>query len=270
MPADIPRLGLGTWSNTDPDQCATSVRTALELGYRHIDTAQAYHNEEAVGRGIRESSIDREEIVVATKVSPGNLAYDDVIASTAESCERLGLATIDLLYVHWPHTAYDPADTMSAFDDLRDDGIIRHVGASNFEPDQLAEARAHLEAPIVANQIEMHPLCPQDALQNAAQEDDHWVVAYSPLARGELFGYSVVREIAADYEITPAQVCLAWLFSKPHVAAVPKATGEGHIRENFEARNMTLDADAIDRLDAIDDRKRLVNPTNAPWNQPTS
>lgn len=268
MATEIPRLGLGTWSNTDPEQCATSVRNALEMGYRHIDTAQSYDNEAAVGRGIREASVDREDVFLATKVSTGNLAYDDVIASTMESLDRLGVETIDLLYIHWPMNTYDPTETLRAFDELRDDGHIRHVGVSNFEPRHLAEAESMLDAPIVANQVEMHPLCPQTELVEKAQADGHWVVAYTPLARGEVFGHPVVREVAETHDVTPAQVCLGWLLSKDNVGAVPKATGEAHLRENFEARNLDLESDAVERLDTIEERKRLVDPSGAPWNEP--
>ncbi len=267
MPEPIPRLGLGTWSNDDPGQCATSVRTALELGYRHIDTAQGYGNEEAVGQGIERADVPREEVLVATKVSTGNLSPEDVIESTERSREKLGVDTIDLLYVHWPLRTYEAAETLPAFNELCDDGIIDHVGLSNFEPDQLDEATEHLSVPILAHQVEMHPQCPQGELLNYAREDDHWLVAYSPLARGQLFDHPVVSAVANEADAHPAQVLLAWLLSKDNVAAIPKATGRDHIESNYEAQELALSDDQVARIDAIDEEDRIVDPGNAPWNR---
>jgi len=155
---DLHGLGLGTWENTEPDQCAESVRTALEAGYRHVDTAQAYENEESVGEGIAAASVPREEVFLATKVDTPNLVGEDVLATTRESLEKLGTEYLDLLYVHWPLDAYDAHDTLAAFQQLYDEGTIRHIGVSNFAPRHLEEARAVLDAPIFANQVEMHPI----------------------------------------------------------------------------------------------------------------
>ena len=267
MAPSIPQLGLGTWRNFDPEQCAESVATALEMGYRHVDTAQAYENEAAVGTGIARADVDREEVFLATKVSTSNLAYEDVLESTEESRDRLDVDVIDLMYIHWPTRTYDAPETLTAFDELCDDGLIEHVGVSNFEPDQLDEARELLDAPILANQVEMHPLLPQEELLAYAQEHDHWLVAYCPLARGEVFDVPELTAIADEYDCTEVQVSLAWLLSKENVAAIPKATGEAHIRENYEAQEIELDAEAIERIDSIDRRKRLVDPDNAPWSR---
>ena len=267
MRRDIPRLGLGTWRNFDTEQCAESVRMALDMGYRHVDTAQAYDNEVAVGEGIKRAEIDREDVFLATKVSTSNLAYEDVLESTEESLQKLDVDSVDLMYIHWPTQTYDAPETLTAFDELHDDGMIEHVGVSNFEPDQLDEARDLLDAPILANQVEMHPLCPQEELLAYAQEHDHWLVAYSPLARGEVFDVPELTEIADEYDATAAQVSLAWLLSRENVATIPKATGEEHIRENYEAMSIELAADALERIDSIDRRLRVVDPDSAPWNR---
>ena len=265
MRTSLPRIGLGTWSYDDPEQCTESVVTALEAGYRHVDTAQAYANEEAVGRGIEAAGVDREDILVATKVDTDKLAYDDVIESTHASRDRLGLDVIDLLYIHWPRDTYDPEDTLAAFDDLVDDGIIRSVGVSNFELRHLEEAREHLDAPIFANQVEMHPLLDQSHLLADAREHEYQLVAYSPLARGELFDNPVIQGVADQEGITPAQVSLAWLCSKDSVSAVPKATGEEHILANFAARNHPLSDESIETLDDLADEYRVVDYEGAPW-----
>lgn len=126
----IPTLGLGTWENTDPDACSNAVETALEMGYRHIDTAQAYGNEESVGRGIAAADVDRADVFLATKVWIDNLAHDDVLETTQESLEKLDVDGLDLLYVHWPAREYDPETTLAAFQELHDEGTIERIGVS--------------------------------------------------------------------------------------------------------------------------------------------
>ena len=262
----FPTLGLGTWKNTDPDGCAESVATALDVGYRHVDTAQAYDNEEYVGEGIRRSSVDREDVFLATKVSSGNLAYEDVLESTEKSLDRLGVERVDLLYVHWPTNTYVAEETLPAFDELRDEGKIRHVGVSNFEPAQLEEANDFLDAPIFANQVEMHPLCQQEELVEYARDDGHWLVAYSPLARGSVFDVEEVVEVAEKHDVTPAQVCIAWLLQKDRVAAIPKSASDEHIVENWEAQRLDLDPRDVEKIDSINRTEREVDSAQAPWN----
>lgn len=267
MPAPIPRLGLGTWKNTDPATCARSVRIAIDAGYRHIDTAQLYENEEAVGDGIRAASVERDELFVATKVAPANLDYDDVLSSTRASLDRLGLRSVDLLYVHWPFDSYMAEETLQAFNELVDSGLIDAVGLSNFEPDLLDQAMDILDAPLLAHQVEVHPLNPQQALLERARSDDHWLVAYSPLGRGELLTHPTVAAVAEETAYSPAQVLLAWVLSKDHVAVIPKATSRRHIEENLAALDCDLRPEQLDRLDSIADRKRYIDPDPAPWNR---
>jgi 2,5-diketo-D-gluconate reductase B len=260
----IPSPGLGTSGNDDPERCAETVATALEMGYRHVDTAQMYDNEAAVGEGIERSAVDREDVFLATKVHPENLGADDVRETTEASLDRLGVDAVDLLYVHWPTDAYDPAATLPAFDRLREAGATRHVGVSNFTPALLDEARETLDAPVVANQVEVHPLFQQDDLRAYAREHDLALVAYAPLMRGDAADVPELREVAADYDATPTEVSLAWLRSKETVVPIPKATGEEHLRANLDVPD--LDAADVATLDAIDREKRLVDPDGAPWN----
>lgn len=259
----MPMFGLGTWQNDDADQCAESVQTALEMGYRHIDTAQAYRNEDAVGRGIADADVAREDIFLATKVWVSELAHDAVIATTEDSLERLGVDSVDLLYIHWPSGEYDPEGTIGAFNQLYDEGKIERFGVSNFEPHHVEVARDHADMPVFANQVEMHPLMPQTELREFAAETDLELVAYSPLARGQVFENDTIAEIAADHDASPAQVSLAWLREKG-VTAIPKATSEAHIRDNYGSIELDLDAEEIDRIDAIEDRDRRVHPDFAP------
>jgi 2,5-diketo-D-gluconate reductase B len=268
MPTEIPRVGLGTYQNDDPEQCAESVRTALELGYRHVDTAQGYENEAAVGEGIATADVERDDVFLATKISTGNLAYTDAVASTRESVEKLGVDTIDLLYVHWPIRTYDPEGTTDALNELHDDGLVESVGLSNFRVDQLDDALDRLDAPMVAHQVECHPLLPQEELRAHAVDHDYWLVAYCPIARNEVADVAVLQSIAEKHDASPAQVSLAWLLSKENVVVIPKATGESHIRQNLAAQDLELTDEDIAAIDAIEEERRLVDFEDAPWNQP--
>ena len=262
---DIPMLGLGTWENDDPDACAASVETALEMGYRHIDTAQIYGNEAAVGKGIAAADVDREEIFLATKVWIDDLDHEGVIETTDESLDRLGVDSVDLMYVHWPSRTYDAEETLAAFNELHADGKIDRIGVSNFEPNQLREAIELSDAPIVANQVECHPLLQQEELREVADEEGVELVAYSPLARGDVFDVPALQAIADDHDASAAQVSLAWL-RQQGVTAIPKATSEAHIRDNWQSLSLTLSDDEIDRIESIEETGRRVDPSFGPWN----
>jgi 2,5-diketo-D-gluconate reductase B len=178
--------------------------------------------------------------------------------------EKLGVESVDLLYVHWPTHAYDPEETLAAFDHLYAEGRIDRIGVSNFEPTHLEEAVARTEAPVFANQVELHPLFQQRELRRVCADLGVEVVAYSPLARGAVFDDPVVQSVADDYDVSPAQVSLAWLREKG-VTAIPKATGADHIRDNWASLDLSLDGAAVDAIDAIDAADRRVDPDWAPW-----
>ena len=289
---ELPPIGLGTYA-VEPARCTAAVATALELGYEHVDTAEMYENEAAVGdalaafrsepdrgsggeagrgsdgdAGRRDAkTVEADEVGVATKVHSRNLAYEDVLAAVERSRQRLGVDAIDVCYVHWPIRTYDPAETLAAFDELVDRGTIRHVGLSNFTPDLLREALDHLDAPLYAHQVECHPLLPQDELRRIAREDGHHLVAYSPLAKGRVTEVSEVREVAARHGATPAQVALAWLLSNERVVAIPKSTSRVHLRENLAAADLELEAQDLALLEEIEHRERVVDFPDAPWNR---
>lgn len=279
---DIPQFGLGTYQMDDLDECATAVETAIDVGYRHIDTAQGYENEAAVGDGISRSDADREDLFVASKIDTESLAYDDVLESTRESARKLGADSIDLMYVHWPIQTYDPDETLPALDELVAEGVVERIGLSNFRPDQLEDAIDRLDAPVYAHQVEMHPMLPQDELHELAVEHDHRLVAYCPIARNQVADVPEIREVAEKHDVpdwsggnespsgtrqaTPAQVSLAWLMQKENVTAIPKAASPDHITENYAALDVELDADDVDAIDEIEDRHRIVDFDEAPWN----
>jgi len=225
-----------------------------------------YGNEAAVGEGIRKATVPREELFVTTKINHRDLpaaTLDEVREATEESLKRLGLNYVDLLYVHWPIGDYDPETTLPAMEELRAEGQIAHIGLSNCTPAMLNVALTALDAPLVAHQIEIRPLLQQDELREQGWQNDHTVVAYSPLSHGDVFGISDLQAVAAKHNISEAQVGLAWLFSKEHVAAVPKASSEAHLA----AAKIDLDQEDITRIDAIDREERFIDPEGAPWNQ---
>jgi diketogulonate reductase-like aldo/keto reductase len=260
---DMPMLGLGTWQNDDLEQCAESVTTALDAGYRHVDTAQAYGNEAGVGDGIAQADVDREDVFLATKVWIDQLAPEDVRESTRESLEKLGTDYVDLLYVHWPAREYDPEATLGAFADLRDEGLVERIGVSNFEPEHLDRATEVLGETPFANQVEMHPLLQQDELREYADANDVELVAYSPLARGDVFDVPELTDIAEKHDASAAQVSLAWL-REQGVTAIPKATSEAHIRDNLASLDLQLDAEDLTRIADIEQTDRKVDPDFGP------
>jgi 2,5-diketo-D-gluconate reductase B len=184
---DIPRIGLGTMEVKDPSKTLASIVKAIELGYRHIDTAQLYFNEEVVGAGIKQSGVSRDEILLATKVSPSCLQPDYVKRTTRESIDRLGVEYVDLLYIHWPAETYEPKPTLDAFNEVMEEGLTKHIAVSNFTPSLLDEAFAISKAPLIANQVEMHPLLRQSEMLEYVKKQDIYLVAYSPLAQGQVF-----------------------------------------------------------------------------------
>lgn len=251
-------LGTGGAEYLQGDNCIDIVAGALDHGYRHIDTAQSYGNEVEVGKGIAQSSVPREDILLATKIHKQNLAYDDVHRTARESRDRLNVDTIDLLYVHFPTQTYDPHETLRAFDELVDDGVITHIGVSNFAPEEVDEAKRILTHPVVVNQVEMHPLYQQSNLVEYAQSTDLPIVAYSPLAQGKVFSIPELTQIAEARGISEAAVALAWLTGKSGVSAIPKTTSLEHLKENFQTPNIALTPDEIATIESIEHTEKLI------------
>ncbi|MGQ3413199.1 aldo/keto reductase [Natrinema sp. LN54] len=237
--AEVPALGLGTARMTG-DDCRRAVETALAIGYRHVDTAQLYDNEAAVGRAIAESEVDREDVFVVTKVHPDNAAPADVRESTQASLERLELQTVDLLLLHGPSDEAPLAETIGAMNDLQRDGLVDHIGISNFGVDGLEDAIARSETPIVTNQVEYHPFHRRDDLLAYCLENEVLLTAYSPLAEGDVVGDERLAAIGEPYGKSAAQVALRWLVQHPFVAAIPKAASREHIEANADIFDFEL------------------------------
>nr|WP_203229096.1 aldo/keto reductase [Halobellus captivus] len=243
----VPKVGLGTWQLTG-EACYETVSTALELGYRHVDTAQLYGNEEEVGRAIADADVDRDNIFLTTKVSPRNAGYDNLIKSTRASLDRLDTPYVDLLLLHWPNPIVSVSKTMRAMDRLVELGEVYNVGVSNFPQVFLDRARAAAETPIVTNQIQFHPYKPQRRMLRYCQSEGMFLTAYSPLARGTVLGDDDVGELAERYEKTPAQIVLRWAIQHRDVVVIPKSTDETHLKANLELFDFKLTREEVDTL----------------------
>ena len=232
--ASVPALGLGTWQLTGRT-CRETVRTALELGYRHVDTAQAYGNERQVGRGIADADVDREDVFLVTKLTGGNRDAESVRRSTRESLDRLDTDHLDCLLIHWPNRAWMPSleETLGAMNDLVDEGLVDHIGVSNFSVSLLDEARELSAAPILTDQVQYHPYWDQRRLLDYCRIHDVLLTAYSPLARGGVLNDPALVTVGNRYGKSPAQVALRWLVQQDGVAAIPKATSRDHLEANL-------------------------------------
>ncbi|QSG13664.1 aldo/keto reductase [Halapricum desulfuricans] len=238
---EVPALGLGTWQLTGRD-CTTAVETALEVGYRHIDTAQAYGNEAEVGEGIAAADVDREEIFLTTKLDTRNRTYQRVVDSTRESLDKLGTGYVDLLLIHQPNylTRADHEQTLRAMADLVEEGLVRHVGVSNFGVEKLKRAREVSDVPILTDQVQYHPYWDQRKLLDYCRVHDVLLTAYSPLARGSVLNDPILERIGTAYDKSPAQVALRWLLQQDGVVTIPKATSREHIEANLDVFDFEL------------------------------
>ncbi|WP_458210394.1 aldo/keto reductase [Haladaptatus sp. NG-SE-30] len=257
--------GFGTY-NLHGEPGVEAVSTALDVGYRHVDTARMYKNEAVVGKALTQSNVPREEVFVATKVghfTEPNLSPEYIRKSVAESRKRLGIETVDLLYIHWPYS-FDAEAHLPTLNELVHDGWVRHLGVSNFTPLMLDDARTVSDEPLFALQVEMHPLLQQEELVAYADEHDLTLVAYSPLAQGKVFDVPELRNIAEKHAVSPAQVSLAW-FSTKGAIPIPKASSKAHVRDNFAATDLNLDDEDIARIDAIDRELRLEDEEFMNW-----
>lgn len=258
----VPTIGYGTWE-LEGDDCFDGVRTGLELGYRHLDTAQAYGNEELVGAAMTASGIDRSEIFLTTKVWNEHLSAEAVKASVGESLSKLQTDYVDLLVLHWPLDEDSWAARLGAMADLVAHGAVRHLGVSNFTPSQLE--RALDVAPLFNVQVEHHPYLAQPGLLELAAKHDLLFTAYSPLARGEVLEDPTIVGIAEARDATPVQVVLRWLLDESEqLAVIPKATGRDHALDNLGAARVFLDDADRAAIAALDRNERQVDPPWAP------
>jgi 2,5-diketo-D-gluconate reductase B len=244
---EVPALGLGTWGQEGQD-CRKTVETALDIGYRHIDTAQTYGNERAVGKAIANASVDREDIFLTTKITASAAGDGDFQSAVEQSLETLDTAYLDLVLLHWPSVTTSFRETARAMADVRDRGLSRHVGVSNFRRWRLKRARAVSSVPLLTDQVQFHPYYPHHSLLEYCQREDVMLTAYSPLARGGILDDDVLTEVGSRYEKSAAQIALRWATQHRNVAAIPKSSSRGHLEENLEIFDFSLDQAEIDRV----------------------
>ena len=262
-----PQLGLGTYSLTETDG-TDIIQAAIQHGYRHIDTARFYGNEEEVGIAIANADVDRDDIFIATKIAhfeEPEKTTEYVETAISESFNRLGLDRIDLLYHHWPRSQDEIETVLPVIEDHVMDGQVDNLGVSNYTIADLELARDLIDVPVDTLQVEMHPLLPQYDLREFLSGSDTRVVAYSPLAQGEVFDVDAISAVARKHGVSEAVVSLAWLRSKDGVAAIPRTSSIDHLRDNFRARSIALGPEDIARIDAIDRTHRCENPSWMSW-----
>jgi 2,5-diketo-D-gluconate reductase B len=243
----VPALGFGTWQLAG-QEAREATRHALEIGYRQIDTAQAYRNEDEVGRAIAESGVPREDIFLTTKIVRDSLAGDRVGPATDESLRKLGTDYVDLLLIHWPTDAVPLGETLAAMRAQQEAGKVRHLGVSNFRAPLLLEALEH--APILADQVPYQPGRTQNSLKEVAVSRDVMITAYSPL-RGDGLKSPVLADIAAAHGKTVQQVALRWLLQQDKVSPIPRSSKPDHRAANFDVFDFELTHDEMTRIDGI-------------------
>jgi len=259
----IPQIGYGTW-NRDGQAAYDGVKAALEIGYRHIDTAEGYNNEEFVGKAIVDSGIARRDIFLATKVSPESFAPGQIMSHVEASLEKLQTPQVDMLYLHYPaiDDEYDIEDYMAQFAEVYDKGLTKNLAVSNFTIRHMQRAKELLgERQLVTNQVEIHPFMQNKPIVEYCKSLGVPMTAYSPLARGAVSGDSSLQEIAKTHEASAAQIALAFLMQEGHVV-IPSAGSYERIKENFDAKDINLsDADMM-KIRALEKNMRLVD---GPW-----
>lgn len=246
----IPALGLGTYRMTG-NECTQACRTAIEKNYRHIDSAQMYNNESAVGEAVRESGGKREEFFVVTKLRPQNLAYDKVHSSFERSIERLGLDYVDLLLIHSPSQSVPVEDTLRAMNELQDENVVHHIGVSNFSVSQLEEAMSESRTRILTNQVKYNPFVDRSNLLTFCVDHEIMLTAHTPLARQRICGNETLKDIGKKYGKTEAQVTLRWLIQQPMVSVIPKSATIEHQQENMKIFDFDLSTDEMREITNI-------------------
>lgn len=250
----LPKIGFGTWKigggssanpKTDPVSMA-ALRSALEIGYTHFDTAEMYangHSEELLGKAVRSSQVKREALFVTSKVMPSHLKYDQVLNACENSLRRLQMEYIDMYLIHWHQVGMDFQDTFRALNKLVRDGKVKHLGVSNFNLKLLKQSQEYSETPILANQVP-YSLSDRSYVKNGVleycQKNDILFTAYSPIDEGRLQSNSTLESIAKTHKATTYQIALAWVISQPRIITIPMSANPKHIAENFQAADIEL------------------------------
>jgi len=250
----IPVIGLGTW-NLRGKECVDATISALEIGYRHIDTAQTYENESEIGEALTRSLVPRKEIFLTTKVWPTHL---QVIRSLETSLKKLKTDYVYLLLIHWPNLNIPLSDTLRAMSYLKNMEMLKFIGVSNFDKDLLMKAQQMSSLPILNVQVEYHPFLDQKNILSYCQKNNISLTAYCPLARGRELNNPTLEKIASKYEKTVPQIMLRWLIQQKKVVAIPKAKSAEHQKLNFDIFDFQLSSDDMYTIFQLNRGQRLV------------
>jgi 2,5-diketo-D-gluconate reductase B len=261
----IPKLGLGTGRRIG-DEGVAAILKAIEIGYRHLDTAQSYNSEDSVGKAVRQSGLPRADFFITTKVADTRLGKAQFLPSVRASLDAIGVDQVDLLLIHWPSEkdAVPLEDYVLALGEAREKGYARLIGISNF-PIALIERTRVLLGPdaIVTNQVEIHPYLQAPKLVGYARSIGLTLTAYQPLAKGEVLNDPVLAKIAAAHGVSTSAVSLAFLMAEGHVV-IPSSSSEANLRANYAALGLSLSKAEMDEIRALDRGHRRVNPEKSP------
>ena len=261
--AIIPGLGLGTFQ-LENDLAREITAAAISEGFRHIDTAQVYQNEDGVGTAIKGSGIDRDKIFLTTKVFRESLSKNDFLPSVEESLRKLKTDYVDLLLIHWPNRNVPVAEYMEQLMEAQRKGYTKHIGVSN-HPTALLDEVLATGADIITNQVEYHPLVDQTKLYTYLRGHGITFTAYSPIAQGKVLGNPVLKGIGEKYGKNEVQVSLRWLLHQDGVMAIPRTSKTERLKDNLNIFDFELSAEDISQLDRLkEDNQRVVNPPFAP------
>lgn len=262
--ASIPALGFGTWALPE-DRVQALVEHALAVGYRHVDTAQMYKNEKAVGAGIKTSGLARDEVFLTTKIWPDHFKADDFKRMADERLDLLGVDQVDLLLLHWPSKTVPLAETIAALNEVKAKGQARHIGVSNFTTKLIDEACRLSETPLVTDQVEYHPYLSQTKVLATLKKHGMALTAYCPIARGKVVDDSMLTKIGKGHGKSATQVALRWLVQQDGVIAIPRSSNEKRIEENLAIFDFELSAEEMRTIHAMGSPKgRVVNIDIAP------
>lgn len=260
----IPQLGLGTFK-LQGSSGVRAVKSALQMGYRHLDTAAMYGNHKEVGEALQQSKINRSDVWITSKVWRDSLQYDTVLRECDQALSELGTNYLDLYLIHWPNEDIPITDTFRAFKRLLDEGKIRNAGVANFTVARLKRALPLAEFPVAMNQVEYHPYLNQERLLTFCQENKIAVTAYCPIARGDVISDPIFQNIAQTHDKTPTQVTLRWLLQKG-IVPIPKSGNTNRQRENFDVFGWELSPEEMKQINAIKKQNRLLDlPAAAFW-----
>jgi 2,5-diketo-D-gluconate reductase A len=257
----IPQLGFGVFQ-IEPEETAEAVREAIEVGYRHIDTAEMYGNEREVGEGIRASGIDRSDVFVTSKLNNGLHEPDDARRAFDTTLSDLGFEYVDLFLIHWPlPTLYDGdfVSTWKTLEEFHGDGRARSIGVSNFQVEHLDRLAAETDTVPAVNQIEVHPFFTNEAVRQYGRENGIATEAWSPIAQGEVLDDATISQIADNLGKTPAQIVLRWHIQRGDIV-FPKSVTPSRMRENFELFDFQIGPGDMDEISALDQGESGPNP----------